>query len=1808
MILSSNKKGAGSSINILSGLLKDKLFSGVPTKSVGQSSQFKLNRQTGQLKLSVPVEAGDNVTAGTDDSRGFIVSSQTNLGQFDLSNDSAGRPALAVFVADAKYCNRLSVPLVLGQTLSVTTPSSIIKRITSSTISAFYGIQPGDFVYITPRTSGWFSANNTGLFQVVAKGAHTVANVNTYIDLYSNNSTVETVNVLSADDIRAFRTDAYPQIWKGSYLPVPANALLQDIVDSINEQTISITAQVFKNNSVRITTSLNNGGSIAIPVSMGRMASVFAETDSIISGDTPLVANRSSIATLYSLPTLTEASTTSKYLGRYSWSPVTTKLTASSSPAIFPFNSAYSETYSAGAVFDLAKKQNSLLGYKIGSNRGQIRSIKAFISPNSVGTQQGTARTSMNNIQGDELLLIEPLRLQAEDSITFVLDKNPIEKTVFVPMWREGRVNGGSGGVFIPTTTQFSADDNDNEPGVNFSSALFWNTNNGTNFADYRVAMHARNWYSSGGTAGTDAKMLIRAVSFGKSGERLRFAFEYPNSANSNLTTQISNNADYSEFTCFMASGGSRGATISQGTQISVSGPYPNTTTNFPAGAPSTGEYYDYTFSAGSLASVQIGDIASFGSLSGVSPQNRGTFVVRNKSGLTIRVLNPKASVTGTPLSTVVNVTVVADQVGSATQYQFDTVADVNGSLDGKYFKIRDTLGEVAVWFAVNNSNTAEPNHGAPRSIRVATINTNDTASVVATKIADYLSKDAAFADPGTTSSGTTVTVVNVLPGSLGAGSLGTSGFSSAFPSPLMVSVAGVNPNSLRGKYFKLQDNFGSVGVWYSVDGINDQPPSLFADRLVRVNITSGMSATAVATATANAFSSDPYYTATASGAVVTFTGNIPGDVRGEDAGTSGFTVTKTQNGVLNNETISTPSQIDFYPLANNTAQDLVNFLNTTGVVSAALVGAGADILPYATREERYSWSSYSDALAYGHNPNNPNERNFIKLYDSEAVVQTFSNSNPNFTLKNPLILNGVAPSVYQFHTAPNPDGSTGEIFRLIPSTIPNVYHHLTQRALSQLPLVANINIADRFRNIEITSKLGGSSGAVQISGGFANRAVQPLFGSAGTTLSEAGITYMTLKIPAFPDTYGANAYVSLSNPKGVPRKFLFAPSDTMSVVSISGSSARYYYSPKVTGITGTTTVTIKDVSNIYGSVAGTVWRWTFGGSVTLNAVQRGDVMTVVNTVLDIGNNSLGPVGSEKWPGFPIVAVDAVQQFVDVINIHGKRQLTPIAHGGTIKISACPTIQWKLLHQARKQVISTTINANVVTMVTNVPHNLRVGDKVDVKGSLIVANGVYTVASTSWSEPYQFTFNYTAPNNLETNVGCTVIRSGLTETKYQVVPLGIGGLVSLKAVSGASPKFVSCGVSQDDMIVISGNTFPASTAGTYRVVAVSEDELVFTNPRATETLSDIRNFNNIQQKANWTSNSVIVSGPQTTFSQVKVGDWVKKVSDPDTFYRQVISVTGGPFPQNFTQLTLGAAYPGLSEAAEGVAVDQLNGYLAGVALKNEQDIKIYSGDSAFTGDTLFIQKLSDSGWFTANNTGSFVISQLGVDPTSYEPYVQVPNTFVTPQSGVTVGAVTNGFIINESDARPFTSIRQLSYTEIDAIGGNSRVAYVWPSAYNYKFSASFGSTIKSLGKLNYPSEIDVGVDGYSYYSNLLQKVQWTVDGLETDPGEYSGHAAAGTSIEVLPPVKSYIQMILNVLTDEGVTLNQVTDPIKSVVIKYVNNLGVGEPVVLSEIISLVMGVRGVRSVVFINPDPEQQFITVDRNQKAILLPNNINLT
>ena len=144
------------------------------------------------------------------------------------------------------------------------------------------------------------------------------------------------------------------------------------------------------------------------------------------------------------------------------------------------------------------------------------------------------------------------------------------------------------------------------------------------------------------------------------------------------------------------------------------------------------------------------------------------------------------------------------------------------------------------------------------------------------------------------------------------------------------------------------------------------------------------------------------------------------------------------------------------------------------------------------------------------------------------------------------------------------------------------------------------------------------------------------------------------------------------------------------------------------------------------------------------------------------------------------------------------------------------------------------------------------------------------------------------------------------------------------------------------------------------------------------------------------------------------------------------------------------------------------------------------------------------------------------------------------------------------------------------------------------FITQLSATIRDINGLNFDTQQVEGIDAYKYFTGLVQKVQWTIDGLPADTENFTGIGAAGTQFEVVPPVFVRLKVTLNVITESGISLSSVTNDVSNEVLTYVNSRDVGEDVVLSEIIAAAQVVEGVFDVEINNLT--SNFIIADNEQ------------
>ncbi len=1401
------------------------------------------------------------------------------------------------------------------------------------------------------------------------------------------------------------------------------------------------------------------------------------------------------------------------------------------------------------------------------------------------------------------------------------------DKNITTPLFRTGKVNSGSNSlVFAPTSTAFSGNDADGEAGIDFSNTSIWGSAlYPTSFQDYKVFFRARNWYSAGGHGSGGGTFLIRSTKYGPVGEKLRFALEYPTVPSTAAAVAVDDsNILYSNVSFSFASGAAHVVSISAASTIGVTSLGSN--------------LYRYTFSSGTFTAVQVGDIMSILPASGVSTDNCGQFkvVALNAVAKTIDVINANAAVTTAAVNETLTVT---------------TVADVAGSLDGKYFVVYSQQGGIAVWYDIDANGTAEPAHGQPYSLRVNTVLTDDTAPSVAARTLTALLN---FRVNGS----------KVFTGSVLSNVITLSVFAYALPSDLTFNVP--SPYTGTSVFNVVTTVQGSDGTAETIDS----PPSI-----AFFPITAASVATIVAAVNAGQSRIELVGTGTTSLTIDTSTK--------EDTYTPGTEYEDSlAYGHDPDPTTGLHSYVALYDSQNWILSSATSNANFTLKTPMVLVGASAAYtLDLCANYNSVVVGEYfklipSTVENFKHHLSHPALSQMSIVTDIETVKNSkrtqlkskqlgsngaleVSIGSGNYSVTD---VRGVGASVdtggtnYLEVKVPASDAlNVGDLVKLENNEgvdrLSRFSDGLTSVDVEEVSdgifrYVLNAKTAvrdyDTITLVDESTDFGRPANSVfkvsttayagypftQITGDANGVATIPAAYNATSGASALLLLDKTRGTGSTPQIFRINLPASIATVQSFYVHFTDAASTTWAVwISVDGDLTAPTGAPFNTVVGGrqlrldllssdsklalqnklTTLINTASASLVSSSFTASTVE---SDALDTDLVNTGDLLVVSGlTTNAFGNgNVLGFTGSTSLPGFPVVNFDLDQpDTFHILNPKGSALSQRAELLGLVSVIASPYVKFELNHSVPSAIATVTLSGTVATVVTSQPHGLIAADGFTIRG---IAGLGSPLTGTVTAAPNSYTFTFPLVQAAATYTDGNVIKTSLTPTRFRIESLGHNDLFRLRWTgTGNSPKFLDYGVALDDYVVIGGTSFQLVNSGTFRVRGVSNEAILIENPNGVEELNaDDLWFNDFDTAVSWTSGDTEVSGDAGDFKNLVVGAHIKKASDPDSSFRVIESFDTG-VAATATIVTLTDTYPGITSTESGVyfiTYGGSTGVNAGKAIKNKDDLAVYEGDSVMVGDSLYVSNQSDEGWFASGNSGTFVVDEVGIT-SDFRPYVQVANANGVAETGIDLSINLNGFSIKESLANKLDTIRTVVNIIPDSQDTSLNKLYLFPADHSDKFSEGNSSIVRALGKSTFSPTPVSGVAGYLYYTGLLRNVQRVVNGFDPDLDSYPGRKAIGASIELLPPLVKQITLSMDLSTNNGVVLNNIASEVKSAIISYVLNLGVGANVILAEIIARVMKIRGVAAATFTYPLPSEEKIVIASNEKAFIEADDISL-
>jgi uncharacterized phage protein gp47/JayE len=106
---------------------------------------------------------------------------------------------------------------------------------------------------------------------------------------------------------------------------------------------------------------------------------------------------------------------------------------------------------------------------------------------------------------------------------------------------------------------------------------------------------------------------------------------------------------------------------------------------------------------------------------------------------------------------------------------------------------------------------------------------------------------------------------------------------------------------------------------------------------------------------------------------------------------------------------------------------------------------------------------------------------------------------------------------------------------------------------------------------------------------------------------------------------------------------------------------------------------------------------------------------------------------------------------------------------------------------------------------------------------------------------------------------------------------------------------------------------------------------------------------------------------------------------------------------------------------------------------------------------------------------------------------------------------------------------------------------------------------------------------YTYFTGLLQETQKVIDGDPNDRTNYPGYRAAGVLVRVLPPTAANQLVTCDITVLDGYSQTDIAAQVRDEIATYINNLGIGNDVIVSEMIERAMSIEGMYDITVSTP-------------------------
>jgi uncharacterized phage protein gp47/JayE len=514
LLFKSNKgNSASASVEIIDDAEDDNIafiMFGGGVSSYGTTSEYTLNRFSGQIELTNKLSANDVLTVGTRYTRGRVDSVPIIGNKFNIPINNEGTEPRVYLASNSEGSTSIrNIFHNIGTTYTISRIDSDICEITSSSSHAFDAIEEGDYLLLVPKTApGWFDSSLTGLYVISSRISSTVVRVR------NNTSAFSTVTgtVTATSDIQAFKTNGIVQ----SFSLTGQNMLTSQIIDLIHSQISFVKATPLSASQFRMeSNSYNEMSSLDVVAVIGSARDIVLVKLSTTPSDSHvgyLLSNGGQC----SFPCI-ESINQSIMTDKYSLNIVQGSVTGGSS--VDPF-----QLIDSTKNFLTSANSNSLLVFLDDKNKNKTVPIRSINSATVIEMQTSIPKVEQIN-RLDKYIIAQPFKFGDNDRVVVILDDDETNKIYNIPLTRTAKVSTS----IAPSNTSFSGIDLDNSNSIDFDN-ITWNK---FNFADFDLVFRSRNVYVP--FMGVSAGAIFRCKKYGSIGNNIRLGFVYPSSPTSLL-------------------------------------------------------------------------------------------------------------------------------------------------------------------------------------------------------------------------------------------------------------------------------------------------------------------------------------------------------------------------------------------------------------------------------------------------------------------------------------------------------------------------------------------------------------------------------------------------------------------------------------------------------------------------------------------------------------------------------------------------------------------------------------------------------------------------------------------------------------------------------------------------------------------------------------------------------------------------------------------------------------------------------------------------------------------------------------------------------------------------------------------------------------------------------------------------------------------------------------------------------------------------------------------------------------------------